>query len=529
MPRRAKRLSCLAALAALTSLAALSGSVFSPSSFPRQGPGGYVAWGWRAASAQTRDSASVFHDTWYQEVVLGQWVQAAERYDDLYYRTPTRIHMAEREKAAYRAGRCLEIIDQTSKAEVAYGYLVNEGIDPSLRARAASHLRRILAAGDPRPARSGEPVTSDAAVSSAIREVLRRGREREVDDAHLRDRLERTRQRVPAADRLTERLRGLGLELRFPEQALVVPGGRAADDGIEDESGDAVPSARPPSVQSLALAERLRDLLEDGARWDSLRATLADRFLRRALAACRNGDVELSRVELAKSLAATPRHKEALEFAWLLRTVRSTSSLAVLAARRERAHHSLRVAWLRRNLALALSRLADLRPASVLERLDDARQEIDRSPDAILSDPELVRLVAKLRHRFVHADGDRFEPALDRLWLRRRSDVRSLIDELGSWTDRSSDEEVYRGEPRWSEYVDAREIVRGELRRLAGQVRKLRRSPKRRAELPLLEEELRWLQHWFPVTSRRLEDLLGPSVEARRRERSAPDGRRRRQ
>jgi len=287
---------------------------------------------------------------WQKEVIDGKVGQAAREYEQLYSRgtVPADVGVSrdfaatlvERLRAAYRAGRCFEVLDNSVRAERAYNWLVREferfprratnadtprrDAVPSLRVlrdRAVVSLRRLDRRTDPSSSdpSSSDPSSSDPSSSGGeFVDALRRA---SLKDARMLERIRQEvlelRRSVGATRDLLASLARRGVRPRLGLD-LAVRGSRFSP-GPDFRRGDDI-SEGTAALHALLTTVTGSPTVSgsDRGRETQLRKSLLDQLWLRALAAAAEGRLAGSRRLATTVVMVDPAFSRAR---WLLRTL----------------------------------------------------------------------------------------------------------------------------------------------------------------------------------------------------------------
>ncbi len=449
------------------------------------------------ADAQSERStpADSFHDVWYREVMLGDFEDVRLQYYRLYMNDG--VAAADRESAAYRAGRCLEILEKDASA--AYLWVVDNGRKgASSRQLAMQRLRHLRGEGrgsSRAEPRRGSSVRLVPGVRNLVDDLRRVDRQRSGRFRKFEGNFSEVQLRSNALHDVLERLRHEGVDLVFDETG-------SSDQMIGDVR---------PVLDETRLAQKFDAMTNgDSAEWESLKTYLSDRFFEKGLTACLTKNVALCRRDLSLSLALRRDHTGATEFLKLLEDLCSLRSLAHLARSRLEGRQLRQTATVRQKLRRSLELVdeSNLRLDHRVRELEEARRLIEWAPSYVLFDPEVVLLVESLRYRYVRlgdtSSTQKLEDAvmdqLEDLWKRGRSELAKFLRLAETWIDLVREEESHRNRPLSTGDVPAAAIGRKVRREFDVELARLPDPPglsksKRRLELTTMRD---FLETWFP-------------------------------
>jgi hypothetical protein len=458
---------------------------------------------------------------WQKEVIDGKVSEAAEEYSQLYSRgtmptgkgvrrdsSPTQV---ERLRAAYRAGRCFDALDNPARATRAYRWVVREferfakrASDPNtprrdavpslrvLRDRAVVSLRKIDEDG-------GTPAFGVELVPEFVNAL----RESSVKDAQV---LERIRQEVLERRRfvgVTRDLlaslsrRGVRLRLSFD----LVP--RSADFSLSSSYSFSRGAA---ALEAMLEAVTSNDW--EPASKMQLRASLKDRFWLRALASASEGRLDEARRAATTVALLDPEFERAKDFLDTLDEGRQSEDLTDDVSREaERYHRELRSETRRAARGF-------LAQAERWEKRDRALRMIERSHRALLraagrgdsgdfDDPELASLLSVTRLRAIERAGRDSDADVEDLFDDDAERARQTIDLSSELVDLFVEEWTVDGggvkvAPTASSEPDGSAVpVLREYRQIVAAAEQLR-GAKKRLGLELARFRVSRLRSWFP-------------------------------
>lgn len=440
----------------------------------------------RAGAAEPRSPGARFLEIWRFETTRGDFAEAARGYEGLYEPAPTqRVSMADRERAAFRAGRCLEAVGNLPRAAIAYRWLVRHGRPDGLLARRAAARLRVLASAD---AEGAEPSYESALARATA------GAPPGVDEV-LRAMLARASRRPRRARELATAVDGLLLRLR---------GVRTLLDDLRDE-GLALTFSRQPRFSEASLERLVGDFVArfgEMSEWRVVVDRAGDHLYQQGLEACIEGDFCSGRRWLEVVVWLDESHEGATEFLAILGDVTTPATLVRLATGRRADHRRLLTTRYRRELRLLLEDALSLqRDHRILPKLEAARALLHAAPRFVRIDPEIRQQRERLWHAYVVAGGPAAEPLLERLWTDSARQTEQYLRLAVAWIELRVESRVYREQPEATAAIAPEEVARKWLKKLSVAVARSRRSAGADADADrrLKEIQVEYLRdHWFP-------------------------------
>jgi hypothetical protein len=442
-----------------------------------------------------------FSDVWNREVLEGDAAGAGEQYARIYQSPFQEPPAGVRRKAAFRAGICFEKIGQLENARHAYSWLVSgggEGDVPVANLLATD----LLAPADP------------LAAKALVRLRVLRGVEAEASVREaVKTRLESLRATV-----VKLAARGAVLEREVASRREKVLALEALRQRFEDQGATFSFAASAASGGLQGLGEKLIQALkgqfspEEEPRLEALRKPLANRFLRRGLAAGAARDRRRAADDLEKCLALATEPTGAGELRdWILNQALESSSLPGMAGRRLLEVHLREWGGAQRELRAAIESAERLarerrRPDLALVDLFKARESLDWHPPAVREEAEIRALEERgAQLLLLLGEGAASEEVLAEVWHDHRRGVDGILELATELVDLAGEEIRLQSPLSVSGPAGLASLSRKEFKRLLTGARE---SLARGADEEQLERSL-WVivtaLGWLPQADPRLE------------------------
>lgn len=440
-----------------------------------------------------------FTRAWQTENLDGDFSQAAEEYERLYKLpakadSPAYSPRLDRLRSAYRAGLCFEAIGNVRRARFAYQWIERNHVQitSSLRSkypsdRSLQDYLRILNERCSLRSRRLKAAEPEAEVETrALDEVVAEFEEYNRKDKKI---LESFRQQVyevswraAAGEELVGQLSRAGIEVLFPD--------RLATSG--PDAGQ---------LKSLVVSLQQSEVVQGSGNPLDLSTYLKRRFLQRALDALGREETDTAGRELSIALALDAGYAPALNLrdtlgrggsiSFLVRDARDTAS-------RQQKRHAGEVRVKARGY-LGSDAEASGRRARALRKLMSASRIFCLEPDAVISDGELSKLIARIRLGCLRSGGLEREKTIGKLLETTRAQLRTVLglaEELVDLFSRGLFQQVSlrsRGGIRQEQVAAVLELA-GAIKNEANDAR----VKANKSRMERLEFKLDRLEGWFP-------------------------------